>query len=180
MSLKNDHEPPCVEASFATVRHRTQRPIKFTCEPRSNPQRHLGSITGVPRSARRGPRADGRIGISRGALSFFLRMVDHGTLRAVSESDSYNKQKQTRTNFESGPSGASRLGFATRGLRVRKERDSPVVLFKKSAKRKRRRNIYGRFIFVSGGHGPDRNQKLTGFGHLPVAKSKGEPGFAGF
>ena len=57
-------------------------------------------------------------------------MVDHGTLRAVSESDSYNKQKQTRTNFESGPSGASRLGFATRGLRVRKERDSPVVLLK--------------------------------------------------
>ena len=112
------------------MRHRTQRPIKFTCEPRSNPQRHLGSITGVPRSARRGPRADGRIGISRGALSFFLRMVDHGTLRAVSESDSYNKQKQTRTNFEPGPSGASRLGFATRGLRVRKERDSPVVLLK--------------------------------------------------
>ena len=39
---------------------------------------------------------------------------------------------------------------------------------------------YVRLIFLSGGHGPDRNQKSLGFGHLPVVNSKGEPNSAGF
>ena len=70
--------------------------------------------------------------------------------------------------------------FATRGLRDRKALDSPVVLKKVLAKSNRRKKVTSVLIFLSGGHGPDRNQKSLDFGHLPVVNSKREPNFGNF